>query len=127
LLLLTALLWVAMMTGALTGVILPAAAQDGATTYTVVAGDTLGAIASQFGTTISALSAANGLADPNALRVGQELIIPPPAPAEEAVAGDAAAAVSPSTPAEIQAPAYARIGRPRRPGSGAGGRNQRPA
>ena len=108
-LLLIALLWSTMVAGALTGVIQPAVAQDGATTYTVVAGDTLGAIASQFGTTISALTAANGLADPNALRVGQELIIPPPAPAEEAVAGDAAAAVSPSTPAEIQAPAYVPI------------------
>ena len=46
--------------------------------YTVVAGDTLGAIARRFQTTIQALAAYNDLANPDALRVGQELRIPPP-------------------------------------------------
>ena len=46
------------------------------TTYVVKAGDTLGAIASRFGTTAQALALFNQLADPNALRVGQELKIP---------------------------------------------------
>jgi LasA protease len=44
--------------------------------YTVVAGDTLSAIARRFGCDLQALIAANQLADPNALRVGQQLRIP---------------------------------------------------
>lgn len=58
------------------------------TTYVVKAGDTLGAIASRFGTTAQALALFNRLADPNALRVGQELKIPGPdftVPAEPAI------------------------------------------
>jgi LysM repeat protein len=53
--------------------------------YTVVAGDTLLAIASRFGVTLDEIVAANNLADPNFLRIGQQLIIPnqtpTPAPA----------------------------------------------
>ncbi len=45
-------------------------------TYTVAAGDTLSAIAARFGTTVSAIAAANDLADPNRISVGQVLIIP---------------------------------------------------
>jgi LysM repeat protein len=48
--------------------------------YTVVAGDTLGAIAARFGLSAEALAAANNLADPNNLRVGQRLLIRAPAP-----------------------------------------------
>jgi nucleoid-associated protein YgaU len=44
--------------------------------YTVVAGDTLGAIAKQHGTTISALAAANNLANPNLIKTGQVLMVP---------------------------------------------------
>ena len=61
--------------------------QPAVTTYVVKAGDTLGAIASRFGTTAQALALFNRLADPNALRVGQELKIPGPdftVPAEPA-------------------------------------------
>lgn len=45
-------------------------------TYTVVAGDTLGAIAAEFGTTVEAIVAANGIVDPNQIEVGQVLVIP---------------------------------------------------
>lgn len=42
----------------------------------VQSGDTLGLIAANFGTTVDALIAANGLADANYLYVGQQLVIP---------------------------------------------------
>ena len=44
-------------------------------TYTVRAGDTLTAIATRHGTTVSALVKANGIKDPNLIRVGQTLKI----------------------------------------------------
>lgn len=56
----------------------PRAAQpvaEGAT-YVVQAGDSLSKIASRHGVTVSALSAANNITDPNLIRVGQELVIP---------------------------------------------------
>lgn len=46
------------------------------TTYTVVAGDTLFSIGQRFGVSVADLVAANGLANPNALAVGQQLVIP---------------------------------------------------
>jgi LysM repeat protein len=45
-------------------------------TYVVAEGDTLAEIAQQFGTTVEAIQAANGIADPNAISVGQVLTIP---------------------------------------------------
>ncbi len=45
-------------------------------TYTVRPGDTLSAIAARHGTTVRALVAANGLANPNILYAGQRLILP---------------------------------------------------
>jgi LysM repeat protein len=48
----------------------------GGTIYTVQAGDTLYTIVGKFGTTIDAVVAANSLADPNMLSIGQELVIP---------------------------------------------------
>lgn len=45
-------------------------------TYTVRPGDTLSAIAARYGTTVSALVAANGLANANTIYVGQRLVIP---------------------------------------------------
>jgi LysM repeat protein len=45
-------------------------------TYTVVSGDTLGAIAKQFGTTVQALMDLNGITDPGRLSIGQVLQIP---------------------------------------------------
>ena len=45
-------------------------------TYTVLSGDTLGAIARQFGTTVQALVDLNGITDPGRLKIGQVLLIP---------------------------------------------------
>jgi D-gamma-glutamyl-meso-diaminopimelic acid endopeptidase CwlS len=45
-------------------------------TYTVQAGDTLGGIAAKFNSTEEAIIKENKLTDPNALYVGQQLIIP---------------------------------------------------
>lgn len=47
-------------------------------TYTVVKGDTLSRIARHYGVTVDALAAANGIAHPNLIRVGQVLTIPAP-------------------------------------------------
>lgn len=44
-------------------------------TYTVRAGDTLGRIARQHGTTVSQLTALNGLSNPNRIEVGQTLCL----------------------------------------------------
>ena len=44
--------------------------------YTVVAGDTLIKIAAKCGTTYQALAAYNGIANPNLIRVGQQIKIP---------------------------------------------------
>jgi LysM repeat protein len=46
--------------------------------YTVQAGDTLGRIAVQFGTTVERIQAFNNLTDPRGLRIGSRLVIPPP-------------------------------------------------
>ncbi|MGH2385930.1 MAG: LysM peptidoglycan-binding domain-containing protein [Candidatus Limnocylindria bacterium] len=45
-------------------------------TYVVQEGDTLAAIAQRFGTTVSALQAANGIEDPDVIVIGQVLVIP---------------------------------------------------
>lgn len=47
------------------------------TTYAVQAGDTLSKIAADFGVTVDSIVKANKIADPNLLKVGQELVIPP--------------------------------------------------
>jgi LysM repeat protein len=44
--------------------------------YTVQAGDSLFVIAQRFGTTVNAIVEANNLSNPNALQIGQQLIIP---------------------------------------------------
>ncbi len=48
----------------------------GNTTYTVVAGDTLGGIAAQFGITLDELLAASGLSIDSVLQVGQQIEVP---------------------------------------------------
>ncbi len=50
----------------------PAAARS----YVVEPGDTLSVIARQFNVSVDALSQANGITDVNAIKPGQELIIP---------------------------------------------------
>ena len=44
--------------------------------YTVQAGDTLSTIATRFDTTVAAIVTANGLANPETILIGQELVIP---------------------------------------------------
>ena len=46
--------------------------------YIVQRGDTLFAIATRFGVTVAALTAANGISNPNLIFVGQPLTIPGP-------------------------------------------------
>lgn len=53
------------------------AGPEGSQTYIVRSGDVLVNIAAQFGVTVNAIVQANNLSNPNALRVGQTLIIPP--------------------------------------------------
>jgi len=48
--------------------------------YTVRAGDTFFSIARRFGTTVTALQAANPGVDPNRLQIGQQICVPAPAP-----------------------------------------------
>jgi LysM repeat protein len=45
-------------------------------TYTIVSGDTLSGLSSEFGVSIATLAAANNIADPNLIHVGQTLVIP---------------------------------------------------
>lgn len=52
------------------------ATSGGTTTYTVQSGDTLGAIARRFGATIAELVRLNNITNPDALKVGQQLIVP---------------------------------------------------
>ncbi|MBW4439187.1 MAG: LysM peptidoglycan-binding domain-containing protein [Pleurocapsa minor GSE-CHR-MK-17-07R] len=54
----------------------PTAPPGGTTTYRVAPGDTLARIAARFGTTTSAIAAANGISNPNLIYVGQLLTIP---------------------------------------------------
>lgn len=55
----------------------PSATEPAGETYEIQAGDSLSAIAGQFGTTVEALAAENEIADINAITVGQVLVIPP--------------------------------------------------
>src|SRR5690606_5356536 len=50
----------------------------GDNTYTVQAGDTMFSIARSFGLTVEELAAANNIANPNIIDVGDVLIIPSP-------------------------------------------------
>ncbi|HEX7593021.1 MAG TPA: LysM domain-containing protein [Anaerolineae bacterium] len=54
----------------------PAPLTSDATTYTVVAGDTLYAIARKFGVTVDAIVAANNITNPSLIKPGQVLNIP---------------------------------------------------
>lgn len=54
----------------------PAPAAPASTSHTVVRGDTLSAIAARYGTTVSAIAATNGIANPSMIRIGQVLSVP---------------------------------------------------
>ncbi len=72
----------------------------GTRTYTVQPGDTLSEIAQRFDTSVSALAAANGIADPDLIRAGAVLRVPavPTAPTS------ATAPTSPTSPTSPTAP-----------------------
>jgi len=53
-----------------------------AITYKIKSGDTLGAIAKQYGTTVSALASDNKITNPNLIKVGQSLTIGNSSPAQ---------------------------------------------
>lgn len=62
---------------------------SGAPMYQIRSGDTLGALAKRFGTTIAQLANANGIADPNRIRAGASLNLSyllPPTPQQRPVA-----------------------------------------
>lgn len=67
--------------------------QNGQVSYTIKGGDTLSKIAAQYGTTVSALAAANGITNPNLIIAGKSLVIPSGSPV-----------AAPSTPAAVQTP-----------------------
>lgn len=84
-------------------VVSPAAPGSGQTSnYTVVAGDTLLSIATRFGTTTEALAQLNGLPDPNALTLGQKLLIPGAGATTGASQGTGAATTGGSTSYTVQ-------------------------
>ncbi len=69
--------------------------------HVVEAGDTLGAIAKQYGVTVEALQEVNAISDPNRLQIDQELIIPQGgtiAPTSTATEVRATATSTPPTP-----------------------------
>ena len=72
--------------------------------HIVVAGDTLSAIARAFGVSLDAILAVNDIPDPNALLVGQRIVIP-----VAAAAGETAPQPEPAPVQEIQPPAGAAI------------------
>ena len=55
----------------------PSPTEAAGETYEIQAGDSLSAIAAQFGTTVEALAAENEITDINRITVGQVLVIPP--------------------------------------------------
>ncbi|VXB71843.1 LysM domain protein [Arthrobacter sp. 9AX] len=81
----------------------PAPAADG-NRYTVVPGDTVGAIAGRFGVDVNAMLAANGLGQYSVIVPGQTLVLTGPAIAAPAAAA-APAPVSAPAPAAAPAPA----------------------
>src|SRR5438477_12792380 len=52
----------------------------GAGVYVVRAGDNLSTVAAHNHVSLAALAAANGIGDPNRIRIGQRLVIPSPPP-----------------------------------------------
>lgn len=80
----------------------PSPTRAGSANYTVVPGDTLGAIAQRSGVRVGDLALLNNITDPAKLRVGQVLKLPAGATAPRASA-PAARAATPATPAPARA------------------------
>jgi murein DD-endopeptidase MepM/ murein hydrolase activator NlpD len=70
--------------------------------HVVQAGDTLHALAVRYGVTVEGIMAANKLADPDYIEVGQRLLIPPPIQAEPLPAPFASVDLQPSPVAQGQ-------------------------
>jgi LysM repeat protein len=91
------------------------AAPSAATTYTVVARDTLSGIASRFGTTTRNLMSLNGITNANLLRIGQVLTITggaaTPAPATPAPAPASPAPAAPAAPSASGTSSYTVVAR----------------
>ena len=79
-------------------------------TYRVQPGDTLSAIAARFGTSVGAIAAANGIADPNLIDAGQVLTIPSGTAAVATVSAVTAPAPPPPAPAPPPTPPGAGTG-----------------
>ncbi len=84
----------ALPAGAGAGTVAPAS-ETTAHSYTVQAGDTLNTIAARFGVSAATLAAANGIADPNFIEVGQVLALTA-TPAQSAVATRGTSAPTPA-------------------------------
>jgi murein DD-endopeptidase MepM/ murein hydrolase activator NlpD len=66
--------------------------------YRVAGGDTVWTIARRFGTSVNAITAANGMASPHRLRIGQVLVLPGGGEATAAAPARPAASASPAGP-----------------------------
>lgn len=75
-----------------------------AQTYTVRSGDTLASIATRYGTSIGAIARASGLANPNSLRIGQQLTIPGAGSAGQPATAQRSVPAQSSAPAPAAAP-----------------------
>lgn len=92
-------------------------------TYTIQKGDSLSAIAKRYGVTASDLAAANGIANPNRIRIGQKIKVPEgsapassPKPRPEPSADPAPVASAPAIPApEVSESAPASVPAPASP------------
>ncbi|MCC6453340.1 MAG: LysM peptidoglycan-binding domain-containing protein [Caldilineaceae bacterium] len=78
------------------------AAAEGSPRYTVQAGDSLGHIAQDQGLSLAALMEANQISNPDAIYVGQELLIPPSTPTD--VTGEQAQNAGLDSAAEAASP-----------------------
>jgi len=90
------------------------------TTYKIVSGDTLSAIARKFGTTVTALAQANGISNPNLIYAGKTLKIP----GVSSNTNTNTSTGTQKTVAEINAAREANINAGKDPYSGAGAKGQ---